>query len=262
VDPANEREVKAVKPSIDQGCFPTGLHYPGIAHLLRVAAIGIAEELAVEAIVAELPIVAIDTETTGRDPLSDRIVELAAVIYQGKEIIQRVSWLINPGRPIPQEASEVHKITDADVADKPTFGEVMPAILALLEGKVPLAYNAEFDRQFLIAECDRCGSFAGRPVPALRRNVEWLDPLVWAREIQREEKSRALGDVCQRLGIALDNAHRATDDAEAALKVMIALLPDARVPRMYGGFLQEQRRLARQQGDERARWRRERAATP
>jgi DNA polymerase-3 subunit epsilon len=78
--------------------------------------------------------------------------------------------------------------------------------------------------------------------------------------MHREEKSRALGDVCQRLGIALDNAHRATDDAEAALKVMMAFLPDARIPRMYGGFLQEQRRLARQQSDERARWRRERAA--
>lgn len=248
-----------MKPSLDQGCFPTGLHYPGIAHLLRVAAIGIAEELLVETVVAELPIVAIDTETTGRDPLNDRIVELGLVVYEGRQITQRVSWLINPGRPIPQEASDVHKITDTDVADKPTFSEVMPQILALLEGKVPLAYNADFDRQFLIAECDRCGSFAGRPVPALRRNVEWLDPLVWAREIQSEEKSRALGDVCQRLGISLDNAHRASDDAEAALKVMIALIPDARVPRMYGGFLQEQRRLARQQGDERARWRRERA---
>jgi DNA polymerase-3 subunit epsilon len=236
------------------------LHYPGIAHLLRVAAIGIAEELTVETIVSELPIVAIDTETTGRDPLNDRIVEFAAVVYERGQITQRFSWLINPGRPIPQEASDVHKIKDEHVADKPTFAETMPSILAVLEGKVPLAYNAAFDRDFLVAECDRCGSFAGRPVPALRRNVEWLDPLVWARELHREEKSRALGDVCQRLGIALDNAHRATDDAEAALKVMMAFLPDARIPRMYGGFLQEQRRLARQQSDERLRWRRERAA--
>lgn len=247
-----------MKPSIDQGCFPTGLHYPGVAHLLRVAAIGIADEFVVETIVSELSIVAIDTETTGRDPLNDRIVEVAAVIHDGQQVTRRLSWLINPGRPIPAEATEVHKITDADVADKPTFPQVMPEILEALAGRVPLAYNASFDKQFLVAECDRCGAIAGRLVPALRRNVEWIDPLVWAREFHREERSRALGDVCQRLGIALENAHRATDDAEAALKVMLAFLPDARIPRMYGGFLQEQRRLDRQQSDERARWRRER----
>jgi DNA polymerase III subunit epsilon len=247
-----------VKPAIDQGCFPTGQHYPGVAHLLRVVAIGVADEYPVETAVTDLPIVAIDTETTGRDPINDRIVEVAVVTSDGKNITERTSWLLNPGRPIPKEASDIHGITDADVADKPTFGDVMPSILATLAGKVPLAYNAEFDKAFLTAECDRCSVVAGRPVPALRRNVEWLDPLIWVREIQRSERSRALGEVCQRLGIPLDNAHRATDDAEAALKVLFAILPDARVPRMYGGLLQEQRRLARQQEEERARWRRER----
>jgi DNA polymerase III subunit epsilon len=248
-----------VKLPIDQGCFPTGQHYPGVAHLLRVAAIGVADEYPVETVVTDLPVVAIDTETTGRDPINDRIVEFAVVTSEGQNIVDRTSWLVNPGRPITKEATDVHGITDADVADKPTFSDVMPSILASLTGKVPLAYNAEFDRSFLIAECDRCSVVAGRPVPALRRNVEWLDPLIWVREIQRNERSRALGEVCQRLGIPLDNAHRATDDAEAALKVLFAILPDARVPRMYGGFLQEQRRLARQQEDERARWRRERS---
>jgi DNA polymerase-3 subunit epsilon len=248
-----------VKPPIDQGCFPTGLHYPGVAHLLRVAAIGVAEEFTVDTPIAELPIVAIDTETTGRDANLDRIVELAAVTYAGSSIVERKGWLINPGCPIPKEASDVHGIQDADVADQPSIDQVMPEILATLAGKVPLAYNAEFDKSFVLAEYDRGTGAAARNVPALRKNIEWLDPLVWVREIQRNERSRALGEVCQRLGIALDNAHRATDDAEAALKVLLAILPDSRVPRRYGAFLQEQRRLARQQDEERARWRRERA---
>src|SRR5258706_9011036 len=55
------------------GCFPTGRHYPGIAHLLRAAAVGVARELGVECVLSELPLVAIDTETTGRDPALDRI---------------------------------------------------------------------------------------------------------------------------------------------------------------------------------------------
>ena len=95
----------------------------------------------------------------------------------------------------------------------------------------------------------------GKPPAALRRGVEWIDPLVWVREIQKYEKSKALGEVCQRLGITLTNAHRATDDAQAAMQVLVTILPDVRLPKTYGAFIQEQRRLARLQEEERARWR-------
>ena len=248
-----------MKPPIDPGCFPTGLHYPGIAHLLRVAAIGVCEEFSVDDEVSRLPIVAIDTETTGRDQATDRIVEVAAVTWDGTRVVDRLSWLVNPGRPIPREATEVHGISDADVADQPPFSEIVPSLVEALASKVPLAYNAHFDRQFLMEEYNRSSVVETKSAPAFRRNVEWIDPLVWAREVQKNERSRALGDVCQRLGIPLAHAHRATDDAEAALLVLRALLPDVRIPRTYAAFLQEQRRLGRQQDDERARWRRERA---
>lgn len=244
---------------MDAGCFPTGVHYPGIAHLLRVAAIGVPEEFTVDAEVIRLPIVAIDTETTGRDATTDRIVEVATVRWDGTNIVDRQSWLVNPGRPIPKEASDVHGISDADVAEQPTFSDILPNLLGALSGHVPLAYNAHFDRQFLTEEYNRSVIIESRSVPALRRNVEWLDPLVWVRELQHNERSRSLGDVCPRLGIPLANAHRATDDAEAALRVLLAIIPDPRIPRTYAAFLQEQRRLSRQQEEERARWRRERA---
>jgi DNA polymerase III subunit epsilon len=64
-----------------------------------------------------------------------------------------------------------------------------------------------------------------------------------------------LGEVATRLGIKLENAHRASDDAEAALHVLYKLARDPRVPRSYGAFLQEQRRLALAQADERRMWR-------
>jgi len=249
-----------VKPPLDLGCFPTGIHYPGIAHLLRVTAIGVCEEFAVEDELARLPMVAIDTETTGRDSTVDRVIEVAAVIWDGSCVSERFSWLVNPGCPIPAETTEVHGIKDEDVAGKPRFGEILPELLAVLAGRIPLAYNAEFDRRFLMAEYARCPVIDMHPVPAFRRNVEWVDPLVWVREVQKLEKSKSLGDVCERLSIPLTNAHRATDDAEAALLVLRAILPDMRIPRTYAAFLQEQRRLARQQDEERARWRRERGA--
>jgi DNA polymerase-3 subunit epsilon len=238
---------------VDLGCFPTGRHYPGIAHLLRVAALGLAEGFLGEHGVSNLPIVAIDTETTGRDPTTDRVVEVACVRFEGGQITLRKSWLVNPGRPIPKEAFDVHGISDDQVKDAPSFGQILPELLEALAGAIPLAYNAEFDRKQLLSELGRVGAPASPP-PAFQKNAEWIDPLVWARELQKLERSRALAEVAARLGIELANAHRATDDAEAALNVFVKFQEDSRIPKTYGALLQEQRRLARAFENER-RWR-------
>jgi DNA polymerase-3 subunit epsilon len=238
------------------GCFPTGRHYAGIAHLLRAAVRGLVDGLSAEANWRELPIALVDVETTGRDASVDRVVEVGIAIARGGEIVERKNWLVNPGRPIPKEASDIHKITDEHVANAPSFSVVAGEIAAALMDCVPAAYNAVFDRAFLTNEIARVGSLAERLPPALRRDVEWLDPLVWARELQQEERSRALGDVAARLGVALENAHRASDDAEAALRVLLILGADSRVPQTYSALVQEQRRFALDQADERRlRWR-------
>lgn len=237
------------------GCFPTGRHYPGIAHLLRIVASGLAEEFAADLQVRGLRIVSIDTETTGRDPTVDRIVEIACITWDGSKIVKRTSWLVNPERPIPQEAFEIHGIGDDDVKDKPTFRELADEVLAELEGSVALAYNADYDRKVLHSELGRLGAIPGRQPPSVRRNVEWIDPLIWARELHKNEKGKSLVEVSERLNIKLEQAHRAAHDAEAALLVFLAFLPDPRVPRTYGAFLQEQRRLGRIFEDERRIWR-------
>jgi DNA polymerase III subunit epsilon len=237
------------------GCFPTGRHYPGIAHLMRVVTVGIAPGFDPGSAWLDLPLVCIDTETTGRDAAQDRVVELACVYYRQGAIAERRSWLFNPGRPIPPESTSVHGIRDEDVASEPPFGELAPTILAAFAGSIPVAYNAEFDRAFVLAELGRAGVLEGDLPPAARDGVEWVDPLVWARELQKEEKSRALGDVCARLGIDTGRAHRAADDAEATLRVLLEFSQDARVPRQYSAFVQEQRRLARAFEDARRMWR-------
>lgn len=237
------------------GCFPTGRHYPGIAHLLRIQAAGVADELAPDGSWADLPIAFIDTETTGRDASMDRIVEIGVILGISGEVKARHNWLINPGIPIPEAASQIHGITDDQVKDAPTFAEIIPTILDLLRAAIPAAYNASFDRGFLVSEMNRAGlSRAERLPPALRDNVEWLDPLVWARHIQKYEKGKTLSDVAARLGIPLENAHRAADDAEAALRVMYIFANDERVPKTYAAFMQEQRRLARLQEEDFKQW--------
>jgi DNA polymerase-3 subunit epsilon len=236
------------------GCFPTGRHYPGIAHLLQVTIRGLAEGLAQDAPWQELDVALLDVETTGRDASVDRVVELGIVIGRGGEVVARHNWLIHPGMPIPAEVSAIHGITDEMVQDKPRFEAVASEVLDALRGCIPGAYNAPFDRAFLMSEVGRAKvDVAG--VSAVARDVEWIDPLVWARDIQHDEKSRALGDVAARLGVKLEQAHRASDDAEAALRVMYALGKDPRVPRSYGAMIQEQRRLAQAQADQRRMWR-------
>jgi DNA polymerase-3 subunit epsilon len=237
------------------GCFPTGRHYPGIAHLIRVRAVGVPEELDAEAAWTESTIAFIDTETTGRDPLKDRIVEIGIVFGKSGVVFDRKSWLIDPEISIPEETSAVHGIRDDDVRGKPRFEEVLQEVAACLVGSIPAAYNAAFDKAFILSEVDRCADVPASLPPALRRNVEWLDPLVFAREIYRDEQSRALGDMAERLGITLERAHRATDDAEAALQVLYALGKDPRLPRGYAALLQEQRRLGRLFDEARRFWR-------
>ncbi len=241
------------------GCFPTGRHYPGIAHLIRVRAVGVAEEIPADSSWVDCVVAFIDVETTGREPELDRLVEVGVILGRGGAVFERKSWLINPGIPIPEESTAVHGIRDADVADKPSFAEVVPEILAMVEGAIPAAYNAVFDKAFLHAELARAqrtpAPASGALPPAFRREVEWLDPLVFAREIYRDEQSRALADVAERLGIQLVRAHRATDDAEAALLVLYALAKDQRLPRAYAALLQEQRRLGRAFDEARRFWR-------
>jgi len=238
------------------GCFPTGHHYPGIAHRLKVRAVGIVDGVDGDDSSVDQTIAFLDTETTGTDSKTDRIIEVGIVIAKGGSIVSRHSWLINPGMPIPAGSTEVHGIKDEDVAEKPSFAEVGEAILDALRDAIPAAYNASFDRGFLLNELERNGVQVSDPPPAVRRGVVWLDPLVFARELYKGKGvSRALGAVADRLGVALDRAHRATDDAEAALMVLYKMADDSRIPQGYAAFVQEQRRLERQQEEARRFWR-------
>jgi DNA polymerase-3 subunit epsilon len=108
---------------------------------------------------------------------------------------------------------------------------------------------------FLNEELLRAGIAGKKAPPAARRGIEWIDPLVWARELQKDEKGKSLAEVAERVGVALEKAHSAIADAEAAVKVLAAFWSDVRVPKTYGAFVQEQRRLARLFAEDRQYWR-------
>lgn len=201
--------------------------------------------IAPDTIWREARLAIIDCETTGLTD-EDRIVELAVVIGERGVVVGQHHWLINPGRPIPEEATAIHKIKDSDVVRAPTFAEAAIEIASAIDGAIPAAYNASFDRRFVTAEWRRA-SFPVPP-PFLAQQEPWIDPYVWARLIQKYAKGKKrLGDVAGRLGLKAAESHRAAADAELALQVLLALARDSRVPGRYGPLLEQQERLAVEQ---------------
>jgi DNA polymerase-3 subunit epsilon len=239
------------------GCFPTGRHYPGIAERIAKAVVevrGLAKELAVDLDWRTAAFAVIDFETTGLDPSVDRVLEMGIVCFDDGELVSRHNWLVDPGIPVPEEARKIHGITDEDLENAPRFEEIFPEIVGLLSGRLPVAYNATFDKRFLHAELERLGGAREEePPPALRDDVVWIDPLVWVRELQKYEKGKKLTDVCERMGIEIGQAHRAADDAAATGKVLVALAKD--MPRTYRELIRIQTQYEAMQEAELVSWR-------
>src|SRR5690606_24362498 len=114
------------------------------------------------------PLAVIDLETTGTDPKNDRIIEVSVLkLVPGGEPDHRTRR-VNPGVPIPPEASKIHGITDDDVDECPTFRAIAPGLAKFLDGCDLAGFNVlNFDLRLLVAEYNRVGlvfPVAGRRV--------------------------------------------------------------------------------------------------
>ena len=156
----------------------------------------------------------VDVETTGLDAATDRIIEIGIIHMRGGEVLESYGRLIDPKRTIPEEVVQLTGIKQADVDGQPTFADLAEEIHSRLVGKVLVAYNLAFDEGFIRNELER----TGRALP----DTPKLDPLVFARELQRDAGSKKLGKVAERFGIELSEAHRAVNDAEVAGHVLYA----------------------------------------
>lgn len=158
-----------------------------------------------------------DTETTGIKAEKDRIIEIAAY---DPERDQTFEALINPGIPIPPEATAIHKITNEMVAEAPSSDQVLDRFKTFCEGEVVLiAHNNDnFDQQFLKWEFQRLG----QEMPS------WifLDTLKWARKYRPDLPRHTLQYLREIYGIPANNAHRALDDVIVLHRVFSLLLDD------------------------------------
>uniref|UniRef100_UPI00372D0228 3'-5' exonuclease n=1 Tax=Vibrio cholerae TaxID=666 RepID=UPI00372D0228 len=94
----------------------------------------------------------LDTETTGLDSKS-QIVELTAICAKSGELIY--SSLVRPQGFIPAEATRIHGITNSDVADAPTFLDIIYPLSLALRNRTGIIYNADFDSRMFIQSYER-----------------------------------------------------------------------------------------------------------
>lgn len=91
----------------------------------------------------------IDVETTGLSPTKDAIVQVSALRFFGKKAVDGLNSYVNPQRPIPWKATEIHGITDEKVQDAPTIDEIKEPFMNLTKGAILVGHNATFDLNFL-----------------------------------------------------------------------------------------------------------------
>ncbi len=149
--------------------------------------------------------VVFDLETTGISCASDEVIEISAVKVAGGQVVDEFSTLVNPGRPIPWQASRVNGIYDDMVADSPDFVIALAEFLKFAGDAVLVGHNIHsFDMKFLYRDARRYWN----RIP----NNDYVDTLQLARYCLPQLHHHRLVDLAEHYGISSEGAHRALAD--------------------------------------------------
>ena len=162
------------------------------------------------------PICFFDLETTGVNITTDRIVEISIlkVFPDGNE--ERKTWRVNPEMPIPKEVTAIHGISDADVADKPTFKELAKEIHQMIKDSDLGGFNSNrFDIPLLAEEMLRAD------VDFDMKNRVAVDVQTIFHKMEQRTLTAAYKFYC---GKNLEDAHSAEADTNATYEVLKAQL--------------------------------------
>lgn len=147
--------------------------------------------------------VVIDTETNGVKLQGGRIIELSAIRFEDFQPVMAWTSLINPGKPIPEAATNVNHITDEMVADAPMISQVSQSFVDFVEDLPVVGYNLEFDINFLYS----------RGVDIMQEKRKYYDALELSRKaFQGGPVNFKLQTVASWIGIVASDAHRSLSD--------------------------------------------------
>lgn len=149
--------------------------------------------------------VVFDLETTGMNPVSDDIIEISALKVVNRNIVEKFSMLINPGRPIPYQATRVNHITDDMVKDAPDIAWGIGNFLDFIGNHVLVGHNIHnFDLNFVY---DAVLHLYGKEF-----QNDYIDTLIMSKKCLPQLTSHKLVDIAAYFGINTDGAHRALQD--------------------------------------------------
>ncbi len=148
----------------------------------------------------------VDIETTGGTAATSKIIEIAIILHNGKEIVNRFSTLVNPQCRVPYYISQITGINDEMLRDAPVFYEVAKQIIELTQDATFVAHNVGFDYSFVKAAYKDLGyDYHRKTLCTVRLSKSTFKGL----------PSYSLGKLCDRLNIQIKDRHRALGDAEA-----------------------------------------------
>lgn len=150
----------------------------------------------------------IDLETTGLNPKTDRIIEIAILLFDGQELTGTFSSLVNPGVSLPAQIMRLTGITDQQLLEAPSFCQIARKIVQLTQCCILVGHNVRFDYGFLRQEYQRLGYNFSRKLLCTER---------LCRKRYRGLPSYRLSRICRFLNIERNGQHRALADAQVTL---------------------------------------------
>ncbi len=157
---------------------------------------------------------AIDLETTGLNPKTDKIIEIAAIRVIDGQIAAEKRTFVSPHRTLDDRIRSLTGIDDGMLADAPDIGQVIGEYIAFADGLPLLGHNIRFDYSFLKHAAVNSG---------LEFEKEGIDTLRLCRALMPEEIPKSLGSACGYFQVQLKSAHRAMGDARAAHELYQAI---------------------------------------
>ncbi len=156
--------------------------------------------------------ICLDVESTGLDCKSDRVIEVAAVLFTVDEVLEEYESLVNPGQEISLESQRIHNISDSMVLDQPPIRAILPDLLGFIGDRILVGHGIEFDINILSEEASRAGI-----ENSLKSNT-FIDTLRLAR-LYGESPSNSLEVLRQHFNIVPEGAHRAKSDVMVNIQV-------------------------------------------
>jgi DNA polymerase-3 subunit epsilon/CBS domain-containing protein len=169
-----------------------------------------------------LDMVVLDTETTGLEVRTDRIVQIGAVRMRGATLRadETLEMKVDPGVPIPPAATRIHRLGDADVAGAPMAAEAMARLAGFIGGAVVVGHNIHFDLAILRHE-------------AGRHDLDWREPRVLDLELIGTELGpgridNSIEALALSHGVEVTGRHTALGDALTTARILAAMLEPLR----------------------------------